>query len=227
MFGRKKDQPGQGESSEGRNRPKVPVIEASENGPYVITDLTDLRTSRGELFPTESVTYLCRCGGSKSKPFCDSTHFTKRFSGKPMATDNGGFRDYEGSELTIHDNRTVCSHVGYCVKGAPAVFDKARRPWVKPDEGDAAEVVKETIQRCPSGSLAYSENGERHDEWERDPAVVVAHNGPYKVVGGPRLRGQVKVQPVAAEHYALCRCGESKRKPYCDGTHLEIGFSDE
>ena len=206
---------------------EVPVIEVSENGPYVVTGLRELRVRRGEYLPLESVSYLCRCGGSKSKPFCDSTHIAQCFSGEPMAADEGEFSDYQGSSLTIHDNRAVCSHVGYCVRGAPAVFDKDRRPWIKPDEGDAAEVVKQTIQRCPSGALAYTENGERHHEWERDPGVGVARNGPYKVVGGAHLRGQMKVQPTVAEHYALCRCGASGRKPYCDGTHLEIGFTDE
>lgn len=233
MFGKKKADQGTSEAagahggSESGARGETPIIEASENGPYVVKGLKSLSRSGGEALPTGSETYLCRCGGSKSKPFCDSTHLSKGFSGKPMATQNGKFVDYEGTELVIHDNRTVCAHVGYCVKGAPAVFDKKRQPWIEPDAGDPAEKVKETIARCPSGSLAYTEHGERREAWDREPSITVATHGPYEVRGGIHLRGQVKVPPVVPEHYALCRCGESKRKPYCDGTHREVGFKDE
>lgn len=204
-----------------------PVIEASTDGPYIVTGVTDLRDRRGEPLPTESVMYLCRCGGSRSKPFCDATHVTNGFSGEPLAGDNGDSRDYEGRDLVIHDNRTVCAHVGYCFREAPNVFDRGRQPWIKPDEGDPVEVVKAAIRHCPSGALSYTEEDERHDSWEREPALKVTRNGPYRVMGGPGLHGQVKVRPVVAEHYALCRCGESLRKPYYDGTHIKTGFSDE
>lgn len=57
----------------------------------------------------------------------------------------------------------------------------------------------------------------------RDPAITVTRNGPYEVVGAIELAGQT----FAGARYYLCRCGGSKNKPFCDGTHSKIGFEDE
>ena len=51
-----------------------PTVECSPNGPYLVKDLGNLENSRGESIPTKPFTALCRCGGSKNKPFCDGTH---------------------------------------------------------------------------------------------------------------------------------------------------------
>ncbi len=206
---------------------RAATINATEDGPYCVRNVVEIRDYRGEIISRDQETWLCRCGRSQDKPFCDSSHDTAGFSGeRRLRGHEDAFKDYPGRELTVHDNRRICAHVGYCTAGAPGTFRKDQRPWIRP-EGDPPGVVKQTIGRCPSGALAYSEHGQRHEERDRPPAVSVHRHGPYKVVGGPELQGQVEVPPVCAEHYTLCRCGESANKPYCDGTHLEIGFRDE
>ena len=49
-------------------------ILVSHNGPYLVYNLKLLKNSKGETLQVEEVTELCRCGGSKNKPFCDGTH---------------------------------------------------------------------------------------------------------------------------------------------------------
>jgi len=171
--------------------------------------------------------WLCRCGCSKDKPFCDSSHEAAGFSGeRRVCGSQDAFKDYPGRVLTVHDNRRICAHVGYCTAGAPGTFRKDERLWISA-EGDPPVVVKQTISRCPSGALAYSENGQRHEERERPAGVSICRHGLYEVVGGPGLQGQVESPPVCTEHCTLCRCGESANKPHCDGSHREAGFRDE
>ncbi len=49
-------------------------IELTRDGPLVVKGVTELRNSRGEAIPVKDPVYLCRCGGSANKPFCDGTH---------------------------------------------------------------------------------------------------------------------------------------------------------
>ena len=62
---------------------------------------------------------------------------------------------------------------------------------------------------------------------QRAPAFTVTRDGPYTVVGAIPLSGQATDAIGAMECYALCRCGGSKNKPFCDGTHWSIGFHDD
>lgn len=64
-------------------------------------------------------------------------------------------KNYETDELIIHWNAELCEHAAKCVKGAPEVFDVSRRPWIMPENGDAAHIMK-VIDQCPSGALTYT-----------------------------------------------------------------------
>jgi glutamate synthase domain-containing protein 2 len=79
---------------------------------------------------------------------------------------------------------------------------------------------------CPSGALSYSIDGIKFDSLDRKPGVKLRRDGPYYVVGGVGLIDYNKSKPESKEHYALCRCGGSKNKPFCDGTHWYIKFRD-
>jgi CDGSH-type Zn-finger protein len=57
--------------------------------------------------------------------------------------------------------------------------------------------------------------------------ITVRENGPYMVEGSDMTfvdwHGQ-EYRPVNRARFALCRCGASASKPFCDGTHSRLGF---
>ncbi len=133
-------------------------------------------------------------------------------------------RDYVGKKITIHDNRSICSHPGFCYQDLPTVFDMSKHPWVNPD-GDKVESIITIIKRCPSGALSYTIDGVKCDSFSDTPSVRVLKDGPYIVRGHVELIDER--QPVSKEHYSLCRCGLSHNKPFCDGEHFRQGFWDD
>lgn len=204
-----------------------PTIECKPNGPLLVKDLEELRNSKGDSIPTKPVMALCRCGGSANKPFCDGTHRTNGFSGARLVDGSADKRDdYRGRGITIHDNRAICAHAGHCTEGLASVFKYGSEPWIDPD-GAKAEAIIETIRKCPSGALSYSLEGVEERDQPRPPGITVTKDGPYAVVGGVRLVEQAWGEGASTEHYTLCRCGASKNKPFCDGTHSSIGFKDD
>ena len=206
------------------NKPK---IEATENGPYIVTEVTSLKTSRGESARPAKTMVLCRCGKSGSKPHCDGTHTKIDFcSGKIEGRQSDRVDDYAGKGITIHDNRGVCSHAGFCTDNLSSVFQMGVEPWVDPDGAPVEDVIR-VIRMCPSGALSYTMDGEKQNSLERDSSLNVSKDGPYHSVGGIKLEDYGGSTPESEEHFALCRCGGSKNKPFCDGTHWYIHFEDD
>lgn len=198
----------------------MPSITCLPNGPYSLTDAT-VRRASGEDVPISGKAALCRCGGSKKKPFCDGTHRTNGFSDRNLADPAKSRREsYVGKGVTIYDNRALCAHAGVCTDNLASVFRYGQEPWIDPDGAALGEVIA-TIQKCPSGALGYAINGVDGKAPARPPMVTVTDHGPYAVTGGVELVGHA-----AAEHYTLCRCGASKNKPFCDGSHWNIKFKD-
>ncbi len=85
-----------------------PSIEPTVNGPNRVTNLKEFRNSIGEPLETQQEMYLCRCGGSSNKPYCDGTHRKNGFHGeKSPDRVPDKIDDYAGKDITIHDNRGV------------------------------------------------------------------------------------------------------------------------
>lgn len=216
----------------------LPKIVPVPNGPlYLINDATpqivaNIESADGEPIKAVAKVALCRCGGSKNKPLCDGSHVALKFSSQ-----NGGNdatpsppdkrKNYVGKEITIHDNRRTCSHSAECIRNLESVFQLGQRPWINAD-GDEVSRIIEAIRKCPSGALSYSAGGIEHrDDKDARPKVIVSKNGPYHVTGGIELAGTENwAEGASKEHYALCRCGASGNKPFCDGMHLRIKFRE-
>lgn len=202
-------------------------IKPSKNGPYIVKFLHILENSKGEHLATRSSIALCRCGGSSTKPFCDGTHANNGFSGEKISDGSNDKRDnYIGMQLTIHDNRSICAHIGKCTDGQPKVFRLNTEPWINPSGAKGNEIM-DTIKECPSGALSYSVGIAEHRDQQREPKVYISKNGPYFVTGGIDLSDEKRNIGASKEHYALCRCGASKNKPFCDGSHWYINFEDD
>ncbi len=205
---------------------RKPTIQPAPDGPYVVKDLEALANRHGAV-ETKPTFALCRCGASANKPFCDGTHAKIDFSSAKL---DGRVEDrresYPGDGVTIHDNRGVCAHAGYCTDGLPAVFRLRQEPFV--DAGGAGtEEILATVSKCPSGALAAEVAGGEPGAPEREPAIFIAPDGPYVVTGGPELADTAFGEGASTEQFTLCRCGGSKNKPFCDGAHWDNGFTDD
>ena len=91
---------------------------------------------------------------------------------------------------------------------------------------DNVDEVIDIVKMCPSGALSYTLNGRYEDSWTEEQRIVVTKDGPLHVEGGVELKDDLESDKnlVSENHYALCRCGKSKNKPFCDGSHIEEGF---
>jgi CDGSH-type Zn-finger protein len=209
-----------------------PRLACLPNGPYYLlheseaSPVPNLRRASGAACATVRGVALCRCGGSKNKPFCDGTHSSIGFKDLNTADRSKNRRDtYAGKRITIFDNRGICAHAGICTDELKSVFLYGAEPWIDPD-GDALEKIIATIRKCPSGALSYAIDGVEAKPPERAPMVTVTDNGPYAVTGGIELVGVKFGEGASTEHYTLCRCGASKNKPFCDGSHWDANFRD-
>ena len=209
-----------------------PKIACLPNGPYyLINDPTprtvaNLQDAQGQACTTVQGVALCRCGGSGNKPFCDGTHGRNGFSDEKHDDRLDDQRvSYVGSRITIHDNRGVCAHAGVCTDRLKRVFRMGEEPWIDPDGASSEEII-ETVSRCPSGALSYSLEGTDGPEPNPVPLVTASKDGPFVVSGGIELVGQTFGEGASPDRYTLCRCGASKNKPFCDGSHWHVGFKD-
>lgn len=216
---------GQGDVRSGR--PKLTPV---RDGPFVYDNPLAPGSGRildddgNEIEPFDSVS-LCRCGASRSKPFCDGSHERVGFSSERLSDhSNDRRRSYECEEITVHDNRCVCSSAHYCVDGLPEVFRVDERPWIDPSKADPSRII-EIVESCPSGALSYSVDGVEHRDLDREPSITVSRDGPYCLAGGIEVEGEEpRAQDVSREHCTCCRCGASSNKPFCDGSHRDTGF---
>ncbi len=132
-----------------------------------------------------------------------------------------GVETIAGERLDLIYEGTRCIHSRFCVTLAPQVFlANVKGAWIRPDALDAERLV-DIAHACPSGAIRYQRRDGRPEE--SAPPVNLAgirEAGPYA------FRAQLLIDGEPAGFRAtLCRCGASKRKPYCDGSHHEIGFS--
>jgi len=209
-------------------------IQASFNGPYLVTNADSLETWLGERIPARPQMALCRCGGSAIKPFCDGTHTRIGFTGAKAPDRVPDRRDtYIGAQVTVLDNRGICAHSGFCTDNLAAVFHAGKEPFIDPN-GARMEAIIAAVKSCPSGALSYALDGvERRDAVDQDraPNITVSKDGPYRITGGIPLTDEhgadeSRAEGSSREHYSLCRCGQSKNKPFCSGMHWYVNFKD-
>jgi CDGSH-type Zn-finger protein/truncated hemoglobin YjbI len=211
-------------------------LRIARNGPYLVTAVPRLRDYLGaEIRPAPQLA-LCRCGQSALKPLCDGSHGRTGFSDAKDPQRVPDRRDrYPGQQITVFDNRGICQHSGLCTDRLATAFRTDAEPFVAPSGGRLDEIIR-AVRDCPSGALSYAlddAEARAQVDWDgtRPPAVEVTRDGPYRITGQITLTGATgEPEPQGAgasrEHYALCRCGQSRNKPFCSGMHWYVGFSD-
>lgn len=198
-------------------------IVLSQYSPLMAADVP-LVNAAGEAVETPRVYSLCRCGKSEMKPFCDGSHARVGFTGERDDVNRKPPEQYEGKDITIVYDRHLCMGAGFCGE-LEAVFGTHDKPMYEADGASAEEII-ETIRKCPSGALSYIKDGRHHQDYCRHQELVVELDGPLHVHGGVELIDDQESDKLltAGDHYTLCRCGASKKKPLCDGSHLKVGF---
>jgi CDGSH-type Zn-finger protein len=223
----------------------MPEIRISRDGPYLVsgplplakaTIGTDaegqsIRWEWGAEIPTEKSYALCRCGHSGRKPFCDGTHAKLGFDGRETAS-RKPYREQakmiEGPVLSLMDAEALCAFARFC--------DPNGQVWRLVEEtGEEAakrNFVRQTCN-CPSGRLVAWDNAagapiepklEASVGLVEDP--VEACSGPLWVRGGVQIVGEDGFKYERRNRVTLCRCGASRNKPFCDGSHAAAKFND-
>ncbi|HEU4625532.1 MAG TPA: ferritin-like domain-containing protein [Steroidobacteraceae bacterium] len=142
-------------------------------------------------------------------------------SGIPIPTVIDGTEHIEGEHLTLLYETKKCIHARFCVTGAPKVFiANVQGPWIDPD-GIEVDKLVEIAHACPSGAIRYRRKDGKHDEVAPQVNLLaIREAGPYAVRAPIMLDGDF-----AGFRATLCRCGASKNKPFCDGSHHEVKFA--
>ena len=137
-----------------------------------------------------------------------------------------GVVTYPGKFIEVMWDARLCIHIGECVRAQGDLFVAGRRPWCQPDRVSSEEVV-EVVERCPSGALTYlPKDNTAVETADKMNSIVVTYNGPLFVRGDLAIDGVSPDQPGVAFRAALCRCGQSRAKPFCDNSHARVNFKD-
>ena len=136
-------------------------------------------------------------------------------------------KEYAGKTVVIRYDPKVCIHSAECIRGAPLVFDPDARPWIQPERGDP-EHLAEVVKRCPTGALTlHFVDGRAVEQPDSTNSARLTANGPIHLRGRIVYAGGEHATVVEYTRVALCRCGASRNKPFCDNSHKGIEFRDE
>ncbi|MEM1129370.1 MAG: CDGSH iron-sulfur domain-containing protein [Pseudomonadota bacterium] len=210
---------------------QAPKIIPREDGPFVVEHPPEITGPDGAPVETKGVAALCRCGQSKTKPFCDGSHNAAGYTSAPEPeklrntplTYSGSA---DGVAVSISYTPAVCTHAAECVRLAGAAFMPSETPWVQPDKGHPADLM-DAVAACPSGALRVTVGeAEPHHLTTGDVSIHIAKDGPYYVTN-VALEAEFNGVGASRTKYALCRCGLSKNKPFCDGSHYDEKWTDD
>jgi CDGSH-type Zn-finger protein/uncharacterized Fe-S cluster protein YjdI len=138
---------------------------------------------------------------------------------------NDQILDFPGKEIDVQFDKSLCIGIAECGRSAGALFQKGRDPWCSPDASTPAE-VREIVERCPSGALTYTDSQGGSEQPPAENRITVISDGPLYASGDLRIDGAPEDKPGLKTRAALCRCGKSENKPFCDNSHRDAGFRD-
>lgn len=225
----------------------VARIVVSEDGPYEVMGNVPLSKlsiatdaeggsetwEQGKVYSPQESYSLCRCGQSRTKPFCDGSHLRTHFDG----TETAGREPYldqaeamQGQSVSLTDVQGLCAFARYC--------DPNGQVWGQVKHtGDpkTREMFLRQVGNCPSGRLVAWDNKTQRPIEPELPVSIALIEDPSQGCSGPIwVRGGIEIESEAGgfkyeirNRVTLCRCGQSKNKPFCDGTHASIKFRDE
>ena len=221
-------------------------IVITKNGPYAVSgniplDKQEINTDNKGYpieyrkikdYPKKEIYYLCRCGHSSNKPFCDSSHIRIKFDGRENAGTNKYLERTEtvnGPTLTLTDDISLCSGAGFC-------HGKEGEAWnlIKSKDEKLNQLGIQQCFNCPSGRLVvWNKKTKKPLEPDFKPHISILYE-PWKKVGSSIwVKGNIPIKSSEGKTYetrnrvTLCRCGRSANMPFCDSTHRSENFKDD
>lgn len=218
-------------------------IKILKNGPYLVSNSISLKEEiitpvnkhyeyrPGRELPQKNRYSLCRCGKSNNPPFCDGEHKNFDFDGRETASKESYKKRaelLEGEEVNLMDDQR-CALLRFC----------------HTEKGDTWELIEESSDKakrklavksaseCLAGRLTPLDKNNKIVEKDLDPEIVILQDPEKNCSSAIIVKGYIEIEGAAGKKYekrnsvALCRCGESSNKPFCDCTHYHISFKDE
>lgn len=221
-------------------------IKIAPNGPYLVSgnipldketilvdeDNYSYQWKKGAEYSSSENYALCRCGQSKHKPYCDGTHAVVHFKGTETASTqlyDEVAQTIEGPGLDLKDVRELCAGARFC--------DRKGGVWMLTAQlsGDpeSKKLAIDECYKCPSGRLvAIDKKTGKRLEPKLSQSISLVEDPAIGVSGPLWVKGSILVESADGRKYelrnrvTLCRCGHSRNKPYCDGSHIEVKFKD-
>ncbi|MEI7942253.1 MAG: CDGSH iron-sulfur domain-containing protein [Candidatus Riflemargulisbacteria bacterium] len=221
------------------NNQKIRII---KDGPYIVTGGIPLSEKvivskgnvnvfeEGRLFPQQKEYALCRCGNSKNAPYCDGTHQDIEFDGTETASKAKYLNRaelLEGPELDLLDDNR-CAYARFCHQKHGNVWQLTER---SNNETFKAEAIK-AASECPTGRLVAVDKDGKHIEPTHIPSIDIIQDPEENVSSGLFVKGYIPIESSDGETYELqnrvmlCRCGQSKNKPFCNADHVSAEYND-
>ncbi len=213
-----------------------------KDGPYLVTGGAPLEetiiTPRGEGYeyrpgrtlPQAESYALCRCGRTKKAPFCDGAHLFTGFEGRETAS----MKPYrvraeriEGKTLDLLDDGR-CAFARFCHRDSGSAWELVETACTQEARAETIRAASE----CPSGRLTALEKDGTEHELDCQPGIEIMQDPEREVSACIFVKGGIPIEAEDGTEYeirnraALCRCGRSCNKPYCDATHIVIEYRD-
>lgn len=215
-------------------------IKIVKNGPYIVTGNVPLSEKiiipigngyeyrEGRPLPQAEVYTLCRCGKSKTPPFCDGNHISCKFIGEETASRETFMERadlIEGKIIDMMDDHR-CAMARFCHR-------EAGDAWELVENAETQTLKKEAIKaacECPTGRLVAMEKSGDMIEPDYDPAIEILQDAELNVSCGIFVKGAIPLVSSDGSAYetrnriVLCRCGASENKPFCDAVHINVQY---
>jgi CDGSH-type Zn-finger protein len=221
-----------------------PKITITKDGPYIVSGDVPLTEkiikpkghgyiyADGKTYPHGETYALCRCGQTKTPPFCDGSHTHVEFDGTETASrenyDDRLMSITKGPELDLYDDGR-CALARFCHQKDGVAWDLVRH-------SDNPKLRKQAIQaaiECPAGRLVIKDKEGNEIEPDFEPAIEILQDPERQCSGPLYVKGCIPITSADGFTYevrnrlTLCRCGKSYNIPFCDAQHIRRGFSDK
>ena len=162
--------------------------------------------------------------GMDNAPPAPDTDLSRKLHGDHTMSDHP-ITSFPGDQIDVHFDRRLCIGVGECGRSSGPLFEAGRTPWCDPNQTSVAE-TRAIVERCPTGALTYTDKSGAPELPPAENIITIVSDGPLYATGTLAIGNAPDDLPGVRTRAALCRCGHSGNKPFCDNSHRAADFRD-